>query len=309
MPVVVLVLGPRTAWEVTSDELHDLQVEHVQTQEDLADSIGRAVALVDAAVTVRVDANVLDDATQLRVISCASTGTDHIDHVKCAERGIAIRTISEDKGLIRNLTPAAEMTWGLVLACARRIVSAHQDVLANRWQRSKFPGVMLRGKQLGVVGCGRIGQWVARYGNAFGMRVVAYDPYLASWPKGIERVPLQDLVQTSDVITVHVPLSDETKNLLNDDILRTAKPGSILVNTSRGEILDEHSLVAALLEGRVGAVGVDVLRGEPDVEGNPLLEYARTHENVVITPHCGGYSLEAVELVTRSAAAKVREYL
>ena len=244
----------------------------------------------------------------MRIISCATTGSDHIAQAEAASRGIEIRTLREDPELLRGLTPAAELSWALVMACARRLVPAVAHVRDGKWQREQFPGTMLRGRTLGVVGCGRIGQWMARYATAFGMHVVGCDPHVDPWPETIERcATVLEVADRADVLSVHVHLTDATRGLISAEAFERMKPGSIFINTSRGAVADESALLKALETGRLAAAGLDVLEGEPEIEDHPLLRYARAHDNLLITPHCGGYSPDAVRLVCRRAAEKVVE--
>jgi D-3-phosphoglycerate dehydrogenase len=150
---------------------------------------------------------------------------------------------------------------------------------------------------------------MSRYACAFGMEVVGYDPFVRVFPEGISPIPLEELVQSSDFITVHVPLNDSTVGLLSAEHFAKIKPGAVLVNTSRGAVLDERALLNALQSGRLGAAGLDVLSDEPEIERSPLLTYARTHDNLIITPHCGGFSYDAVRIVCRRAVEKIIEYL
>jgi D-3-phosphoglycerate dehydrogenase len=195
------------------------------------------------------------------------------------------------------------------MACARRIVPAVAHVREGGWVREEFPGVMLRGRTLGLIGCGRIGQWMARYASAFDMKIVGYDPYVDPWPPGIDPVPISDLVEREDVVSVHVPMNEQTRGLLSAELFARMRLGVIVINTSRGAVADETALLRELESGRISAVGLDVLDGEPDIESHPLLAYARGHDNLLITPHCGGYSPDAVRLVCRRAAEKIVERL
>jgi D-3-phosphoglycerate dehydrogenase len=215
----------------------------------------------------------------------------------------------EDKELLLNLTPAAELSWALLLACARMLPAAINHVKSGGWSREIFPGVMLKGKRIGIIGCGRIGMWMSRYARAFGMDIVGYDPLLNDFPPQIRPVSLEELVRTSDFITIHVPLNKDTKELLSEDLFAILKSESILINTSRGAVVDEKALLKALESGRLLAAGLDVLTDEPDIEKSPLFQYAQTHDNLVITPHCGGFSHDAVRIVCRRAAEKIVEYL
>jgi phosphoglycerate dehydrogenase-like enzyme len=241
-------------------------------------------------------------APRLKVVSCASTGADHVQRSEIDKRGIVVRTLRDSPEVIRELTPAAELSWALVLACARKLPSALKHVQEGRWERELFPGLMLNGRQLGLIGCGRIGGWMSRYAQAFGMKVVGFDPHVTDFPAGVERVPVEQLMQTSDVISVHVPLNKETTGLVSAKLFAQIKPGAIFINTSRGPIADEAALLDGLRSGRVGAVGLDVLDGEPAVQDHPLLRYAQEHSNLLITPHCGGFSPDAVARVSAHAA-------
>ena len=161
--------------------------------------------------------------------------------------------------------------------------------------------MMLNSRRLGIIGFGRIGRWIARYGQAFGMEIVTHDPY-ASPPLPVVSLSLEELFETSDVISVHVPLNDETTGLVSSDLFRKVKPGAIFINTSRSAVIDESALLDVLRNGRLGAAGLDVLDGEPNVTDNPLRRYAEQHENLLITPHCGGFSPDALRKVIRHAS-------
>ncbi len=283
---------------------------HVAAEPDaVADALTTAHALLDASMKTRITDAMVRNAPDLRIISTATTGSDHIERGVLDERGIPVRTLREDGELLFNLTPAAELSWALVLAAARRLPAAVTHVRDGLWVREEFPGVMLNGKRMGIVGCGRIGSWMARYATAFGMEVVGHDPHRDELPDGIRRMELAQLVATADVLSVHVHLTDETRGLLSASLLGQCKPGLILVNTSRGAVVDEAALLEGLENGRIGAAGLDVLDGEPEIERHPLVAYAREHDNLLITPHCGGFSPDAVWIVCRRAAEKIVEAL
>jgi D-3-phosphoglycerate dehydrogenase len=258
--------------------------------------------LIDAAIRIPLTDEMVRAAPRLKVVSCASTGADHVARAEIDRRGIVVRTLRDSPDVIRGLTPAAELSWALVMACARKLPAAIAHVRAGGWAREQFPGVLLKGRQLGLVGCGRIGGWMARYAEAFGMRVVGYDPHQADLPTNIVRISIEQLMKTSDVVSVHVPLNEETKGLVSAALFACVKPGAIFINTSRGSIADEAALLAGLNSGRIGAAGLDVLDGEPAISNHPLLAYARDHDNLLITPHCGGNSPDAIAIVSAHAA-------
>jgi D-3-phosphoglycerate dehydrogenase len=166
---------------------------------------------------------------------------------------------------------------------------------------------MLRGKTLGIIGMGRIGNWMARYASAFGMEVLGHDPHVV-FPDHVERTELRDLLGRSDFVSVHVNLTPETQGFLSRELIFQLKPGAVFINTSRGELVDEVALVDALAEGRLAAVGADVLGLEPEIHRNPLWNYARTHDNVIITPHIGGFCPEAVDKVVAFSAKRILDH-
>ncbi len=191
--------------------------------------------------------------------------------------------------MTRNITAAAELSWLLLMSVARPFRAAIQEPLAGEWDRNKYPGTMLRGRTLGVIGCGRIGTWVSRYAAAFEMKVLGYDPLVSTLPDTFEPVDLDTLLATSDMVTLHVELQRgrATSARTGSASLRM-KRGAVLVNTSRGELVDEAALLDALKSGHLSGAGLDVLQGEPDIDDHPLVGYAREHPNLVITPHIGG---------------------
>ncbi|AGF78968.1 lactate dehydrogenase-like oxidoreductase [Desulfocapsa sulfexigens DSM 10523] len=309
-PCIVFV-GPDFAYENLnvqfSSKVHLVHPD--ATQQDVAKAMTGAVAFLDASMKVHLTNDMFANSPDICIISCATTGSDHIDREVLDKRGVQVRTLREDLDLLMNLTPAAELSWGLLMACARKIPSALEHIRSGSWNRELFPGIMIKGKQLGIVGCGRIGGWMARYANAFGAEVVGYDPYQEVLPENVRRVSLEELFEQSDFISAHVHLTEDTKEMLGAKLFNRIKPGAIFINTSRSGICDEDALLSVLLSGRLGGAGLDVLNGEPDISGSPLIAYARTHDNLIITPHCGGFSPDAVKLVCDRAMGKIMDKL
>ena len=308
---VIVYLGAEEGREAAQKLLGErAEIVHPKAEAgDVAAALKNADALLDASMKVPLSDDMIAAAPRLKIISCATTGSDHIERGELEMREIPVHTLKEDGALLQNITPAAELTFALLLACARQLPAALSAVKRGDWSREDFPGVMLNGRQLGIVGCGRIGGWMARYGRAFAMRVVGYDPAATNISQDIEPVSLEQLVETSDFVSVHVHLSDETRGLISADLFARMKPGAIFLNTSRGAIADEAALLEGLQSGRIAAAGVDVLDGEPDVAQHPLRLYAQSHDNLLITPHCGGFSPDAVRVVCRRAAEKIAEKL
>ncbi len=251
----------------------------------------------------RVDRDLLAAAPELRVVGRAGVGVDNIDLEAATERGVAVMNAPAG-----NTIAAAELTMALILSVARKVAEADRTIREGRWERSRLQGVELRGRTLGVVGAGRIGGAVAERCQAFGMKVVVHDPYLP--PErlaGIEFpvVGLAQLLETADVVTIHVPLTDETKGMIGRGELGTMKESAFLVNVSRGGIIDETALAEALAAGEIGGAGLDVYEHEPLETGSPLL----TAPNLVLTPHLGASTAEAQVQVALEVTASMRAAL
>lgn len=279
------------------------------TPASLEPALEGAEALLDASMAVPITAELIARSSHLRVISTATTGASHIDEAALEARGIPLLTLKGQREVLRELTPAAEHSWLLLMACARRLVPAAEHAHAGQWDRTRFPGMMLKGSTIGIIGLGRIGGWMARYATAFGMTVQGYDPAPSGVPENVTLVSLEELLATSDFITLHVNLTDETRGMLTAGLIELMKPGAVFVNTSRAELTDEEALVRALEAGRLSAVGADVLLGEPNPAASPLWRYAQDRDNVLITPHIGGFSPAAVDVTVGFAARRILEYL
>jgi phosphoglycerate dehydrogenase-like enzyme len=307
-------VGPRFADAAVTDVLEPT-CEVVLLPID-ADAVRAALpdldGLVEATTRLPLDAGSIAAAPRLRIISVAGTGANHVDRVAAAERGVVVRTLVEDAELLAQLTPTAEHTWGLVLALVRGTVPAAAHVHAGGWERERFPGTVLHGRRLGIIGLGRLGRWIARYGEAFGMDVVAHDPgpqAAARWPDHVRHVDLDVLFATSDVISVHVPLTAATSGLVSSELLSQVRPGTVLVNTSRGAVVDEQALLTALETGRLAGAALDVLCDEPPTIDDPLVAFARRDPRLLITPHLGGFVPDIVTRVCVHAAHKVVDHL
>ena len=269
--------------------------------EELVDLIGGYEALIVRSET-KATAQVIQAGERLRVIGRAGTGVDNIDLDAATERGVVV--VNAPLG---NVISAAEHTIALMLALARSLPAAQASLRAGRWERQKFVGVELRGKTLGVVGLGQVGSEVARRARGLEMRVVTQDPYVPAERAqglGVELVSLDELLQQSDFITLHVRLTATTRDLLGDEQLAKVKPGVYLINTARGELIDEGALVRAIDDGRVAGAGIDVFREEPPGE-SPLL----THERIIVTPHLGSLTAEAQERAAVDVAQEVLSVL
>lgn len=257
---------------------------------------------VVAGLEVRFDAELLDRAPRLRVIATRTSQLRHLDLEEAERRGIEIIFIRPDDPLLQITSSTAEEAFALLLALARNVPWAHESVKRGEWQRARYGGTELRGKTLGLVGFGRLGRMVAEYANAFRMRVVAYDPHVDDVTivgGSAEPVSLDALLRESDAVSIHCTYSAETAGLIGKDEFAAMREGALFVNTARGEITDEAALLDALKSGHLGGAAVDTLAGElPDgahLREHPLVDYARTHENLIVLPHLGGATAEATE--------------
>jgi D-3-phosphoglycerate dehydrogenase len=257
----------------------------VDANGNLADTIGDYDAIVVRSAT-KLTADLIDRASRLKVIGRAGVGVDNVDVDAATRRGIVVANAPES-----TVTSAAEHTIGLLVALARNIPQAHAALKQGRWERSRWGGVELADKTLGVLGFGRIGQQVARRALALGMRVTAYDPFVAKErfrELGAERVETpEDVYAVADFLTLHLPLTAETRGSIGRDAFARMRDGVRIVNAARGELVDAGALADALREGKVAAAALDVFSSEP--YSGPLLEL----ENVVVTPHLAASTSEA----------------
>jgi D-3-phosphoglycerate dehydrogenase len=262
----------------------------------------------------QVDRALLDAGQRLRAVVTATTGLDHVDVEHAARRGVAVLSLRGETEFLRTIPATAEHTWALLLALVRRIAPASESVRRGEWERDRFRGRELAGARLGLVGLGRVGRRVARYGVAFDMRVAAHDPYVTEWEPGVRRAAtLPDLLADTDVLSLHVPLAPETRRLVGRRELALLPSGAVLVNTARGDVVDPDALQEALETGHLGGAALDVLPGERDLVagGNTpaLLTYARAHDNLLVTPHVAGATVESMERTEVFMARKLAVFL
>lgn len=271
-------------------------------EDRLHESLADADALIVRSAT-HVTADLLGRAPRIKVVGRAGVGVDNIDLDAATARGIPV--LNAPAG---NTVSAAELTMALILAVARRVCAADRSVRGGTWERSAFAGHELRGKTLGLVGAGRIGGEVAKRARGFGMEVIAHDPYLTderATRLGVERCSLDRVLEESDVVSLHVPLTPTTEGMIGDAEIARMQASAILVNVSRGGVVDEAALARALKEGRLTGAALDVYSEEPLPDGSPL----RDAPNLVLTPHLGASTAEAQELVAGEIAEAVKAAL
>ncbi len=276
---------------------HEVDVQVGLDHEGLLHAVRGAHALIVRSAT-KVTADVFAAGEDLVVVGRAGVGVDNVDVEAATARGVMVVNAP-----LSNVLSAAEHAMALLLAQARNLPQAHQSLTSGKWERSRFEGVELSGKTLGVVGLGRVGTLVAQRAAAFGMRVVAYDPYVSAERAqhlGVELLELDELMGSSDFVSVHLPKTPATTGLIDAKLLARAKPGLRIVNTARGGIVVEADLAAAVREGRIHGAGLDVFATEPTTQSELF-----SLEHVVVTPHLGASTTEAQERAGETIAEQV----
>lgn len=291
-PATMQALGP------------DFEIRHVDGADRgaLLPALSAGVDAVLIRSATQMDAEAIAAAKGLKVIARAGVGLDNVDIPAATDAGVMVVNAPTS-----NIVSAAELAISLLLASARFISPAHAALKNGKWARSKFTGAEVFEKTLGVIGFGKIGQLVAHRMQAFGMNVVAYDPYLQparAAQLGVQLVTLDELLKQSDFITIHLPKTKETTNLIGEEALKKVKPSVRIINAARGGILDEAALYNAIKEGRVAGAGLDVFAKEPCTD-SPLFEL----DQVVATPHLGASTDEAQERAGIAVAVSVRKAL
>src|SRR5712691_470612 len=269
---------------------------------ELREALRNCEGLVVRSET-KVTSELIDDAQDLRVVGRAGVGVDNIDVPAATARGIVVMNAPDG-----NTITTAEHTIALLIALARRVPQANSSLKAGHWDRKSFIGVELQGKTLGVVGMGRIGRAVAARARAFGMRIIAFDPFIApeqARDLEIELAPLDEVFASADFLTVHTPLTAETRSMIGKEAFAKMKKGVRVINCARGGLVDESALYDAIESGTVAGAALDVFTEEPPSPNHPLLLL----NEVIATPHLGASTTEAQEGVAFTVAEQMRDYL
>jgi D-3-phosphoglycerate dehydrogenase len=290
-PATLAILQKEPGWNcVTADQITDLPTE-------LAD----ADALIVRSA-VQADAKLLASAPKLRIIGRAGVGVDNIDAAEATKRGIVVMNTPG-----ANAVAVAELTLGLMISMARSIPRANASMHAGKWDKKTLQGSELRGKTLGIVGCGRIGLEVARRARAFGMTILGYDPFIApviARENNITLVPIDEIFAESDFLSLHVGLTPQTEGLINKHSLAIMKKGIRIINCARGELIVDEALAEALASGHVAGAALDVFRAEP-LKDSPYFAL----DNILLSPHIAGSTDEAQEAIGIQLANQVRDFL
>ena len=302
--VKVLVAAPlhERAIEVLKNAGFEVIYEEYPDEEKLVELVGDVDAIIVRSKP-KVTRRVIEAAPKLKVIGRAGVGLDNIDLEAAKERGIKV--VNSPGASSRSV---AELAVALMFAVARKIAFADRKMREGVWAKKQCMGMELEGKTLGIVGFGRIGYSIAKIARALGMNVLLYDPYPneeRAREVGGKFVPLEELLKESDVVTLHVPLVEQTYHLINEERLRLMKPTAILINAARGAVVDTNALVKALQEGWIAGAGLDVFEEEPLPKDHPLTKL----DNVVLTPHIGASTVEAQMRAGVQVAEQIVEIL
>jgi len=280
--------------------------------------LGEILSKYDLAVVglgLNFNKKIIESAKKLKIIATATTGLDHIDLDYCDKRDIKVISLRGENEFLGKITGTAELAFGLILSLSRKIPQSFESVKIGEWKREKFEGNTLFGKTLGIVGLGRLGKMMASFAGSFGMKVLACDPNIKNFEFkncNAKKVKFRDLVANSDFISIHVHLNEQTENMFNIDVFRYMKKTAFLINTSRGKIVNEKHLLAALKRKQIAGYAADVLDGELDFNGicagNALVEYSKKVYNVIIVPHIGGMTYESRKATDLFIAKKLFDY-
>lgn len=283
------------------DGVLDIEIAEKKDEVYLIENIAKYDVLLIALT--QVSRKVIEAAENLKVIVRYGIGTDNIDLEAATEKGVVVTYCPE-----YHMPTVPEHVIALMFSMARFIPSFSQSVKDKQWDFKKYCGVDIENKTLGILGFGQIGNTVAKKALALGMEVVAYDPFLKTNLPGQEKIQLkdyEDVVRQADFLSVNVPLTENTENLINEDTFKKMKEGSFLINTSRGAVVDEQALIDALKTKKIAGAALDVLREEPPSPDNELLNF----DNVIITPHTAGVTAESLERLEMTAAKSAVDVL
>jgi D-3-phosphoglycerate dehydrogenase / 2-oxoglutarate reductase len=282
----------------------------VHTKELKYDELCKIIHQYDGVIVrlgIKLDKNLLMKAKSLSFIATPTTGLNHIDLNFSKKNKIRIISLKNEKRFLKTITPTAELTFGLMINLMRNIIPCQRKVKKNIWNRNLFIGEELKNKRLGVIGLGRLGGQVAKTGCIFGMEIGYFDPYKKN-KKYLKFNSLKSILKWADIITIHVHLNKQTENMINQNFFKNCNKGLYLINTSRGEIINESYLLEALKKNKIKGAALDVLSGElnpKSIKNNKLINYCKNHDNLIITPHIGGATKESMRKTEEFIANKI----
>ena len=277
------------------------------------DKIGKNYDIILTRFTRYIGKNILSKDTKVRYILTPTTNPeDYIDITQAKKKKIKIFSLIGENKFLNKISATAEHTWLLILALSRNLISASHSVSSLNWSPIKYKGIELQNKTIGIVGFGRLGKKVANYAKSFGMNVIFFDKNVTSSKKYKKINSLSSLILKSDIVSIHATLNKETYHMFNNKTLSKFKKNTLLINTSRGEIIDSRSLVSFLKKKKIKGAALDLIENEVLLEkrkNNPLIKYSRKNKNIIITPHLGGYTEESVKKTDPFILKKFTEYI
>jgi D-3-phosphoglycerate dehydrogenase len=277
------------------------------------DKIGKNYDIILTRFTRYIGKNILSKDTKVRYILTPTTNPeDYIDITQAKKKNIKIFSLIGENKFLNKISATAEHTWLLILALSRNLISASDSVSSLNWSPIKYKGIELQNKTIGIVGFGRLGKKVANYAKSFGMNVIFFDKNVTSSKKYKKINSLSSLILKSDIVSIHSTLNKETYHMFNNKTLSKFKKNTLLINTSRGEIIDSRSLVSFLKKKKIKGAALDLIENEVLLEkrkNNPLIKYSRKNKNIIITPHLGGYTEESVKKTDLFILKKFTEYI
>ncbi|MEK7078201.1 MAG: NAD(P)-dependent oxidoreductase [Patescibacteria group bacterium] len=263
-----------------------------------------------------VSGELMAKMSNLKIIATSTTGLNHIDTKYAKAKGVKIISLRGQKSFLKNIPSTAELTFGLIISLLRNIPAAFDDVKLGGWNSSSWSGHQLLGKSVGLLGFGRLGKIMARYAKAFNMKVMACDPNVSEKfmkSRGVVKINMDGLFKRSDIVSLHVLLTDQTQNLIKEKHLRSMKPSAYLINTARAELIEKNVLYNALKNKRIAGAGIDVMWDERSdgshLKKDQLWKYTKTHQNLIIAPHIGGATYEAMAVTQDFIAESVFNFL
>lgn len=296
----ILNLEPSNYSEDAKNVLKDFceLVEFNSNYNDLPDLL-KDIDGVIVRLGFKLDKLFLDQAPKLKFIATATTGLNHIDNNECIKRGINLISLKGEIDFLDTVTATAEHSLGLMLALVRNIPEAFNDVKEGNWERSKFKGIELSGRTIGIIGFGRLGKMVANYAISLRMKVIATDTDVSKKYNEVTFLSLNELLEQADIISIHVPLDNSTTNLISKQQFKQMKKKPYLINTSRGEVLDEKELLNHLNSGYISGAAIDVINNEVNWSGkipnnNNIYKHINKETNLIVTPHIGGATSDSI---------------
>jgi D-3-phosphoglycerate dehydrogenase / 2-oxoglutarate reductase len=301
----------RKAYEILST------IGNVTERECSKDELFSIIPEVDILIVRlrhKIDSHLLSKAKKLKIIVTATTGLNHIDLDLANSHGITVLSLKGERAFLDTLTATAELTWSLLLSLYRNIPTAVEHVKQGGWNRDMFKGKQLKGKTLGIIGFGRLGGIVAEYGKSFQMNIVTFDPFVSIIPNFVKKVALKELLKSSDVISLHVNYDNSTHQMLNDEMFQHVKQGAVLINTSRGELIDEQAMIEAFNSKRLSGIALDVLFGEAEktkdwLQNSEVWKKSLINDNIIIVPHIGGATNESMEDTEIFMANRLKKFI